>query len=168
MSCRRRKMTLTAVRWSRSTVLSRTALYGQWAGEGTRDSWAAAYPSTTRFTLSGENISDGQPPTWARRGPTATSAYAFLWAMSQPQEVRSRIGDITPEFSGRTPTCSDVHFIPHGRCNELLGCASTGLRMLSPQCPHLVMNMTVNGGFRPNGGSSLSKNDSPHKGHASR
>ena len=28
---------------------------------------------------------------------------------------------LTPEFSGRAPIYWDVHFIVHGRCNEMLG-----------------------------------------------
>jgi len=28
---------------------------------------------------------------------------------------------LTPEFSGRSPTHWDMHFIVHGRCNEMLG-----------------------------------------------
>ena len=27
---------------------------------------------------------------------------------------------LTPEFSGRAPSHGDVHFIVHGRCNEML------------------------------------------------
>jgi hypothetical protein len=43
---------------------------------------------------------------------------------------------LTPEFSGRSPTYSDVHFIPHGPTNELLAAIARVLHfnaLLSPK-----------------------------------
>jgi hypothetical protein len=50
---------------------------------------------------------------------TAAETTAMMYALS----VHCRL---PTEFSGGTLTCSDVHFIPHRRCNELLDCTCVG------------------------------------------